>query len=119
VPQAHQAAITYQRGWGEYQRLPMIMFVIIGGGHPIMVGTGTPELVLETLDLAPDPDGNPYTKLALRPSGRDRDEGGAGHGAQEVSGGLLGQFARAVRCGVEQAEHRVDGGTQAGLSRVR
>jgi GntR family transcriptional regulator len=72
-----------------------------------------------TLDLAQDPDGNPYTKLALRPSGRDRDEGGAGHGAQEVSGGLLGQFARAVRCGVEQAEHRVDGGTQADLSRVR
>jgi glyoxylase-like metal-dependent hydrolase (beta-lactamase superfamily II) len=43
VPQAHQAAITYQRGWGKYQRLPMIMFVIIGGDHPIMVDTGTPD----------------------------------------------------------------------------
>ena len=43
VPQAHQAAITYQRGSGEYQRLPMIMFVIIGGEHPIMVDTGTPD----------------------------------------------------------------------------
>jgi glyoxylase-like metal-dependent hydrolase (beta-lactamase superfamily II) len=43
VPQAHQAAITYQRGWGKYQRLPMIMFVIIGGEHPIMVDTGTPD----------------------------------------------------------------------------
>jgi N-acyl homoserine lactone hydrolase len=43
VPQAHQAAITYQRGWDKYQRLPMMMFVIIGGDHPIMVDTGTPE----------------------------------------------------------------------------
>jgi len=43
VPQAHQAAITYQRGWGKYQRLPMIMFVIIGGDYPIMVDTGTPD----------------------------------------------------------------------------
>ena len=42
VPQAHQAAITYQQ-MGEYQRLPMIMFVIIGGEHPIMVDTGTPD----------------------------------------------------------------------------
>jgi len=35
-----------------------------------------------TLDLAPDPDGNPYKKLALRPCGRGRGEGGACHGAQ-------------------------------------
>ena len=72
-----------------------------------------------TLDLAPDPDGNPYRKLALRSSGRGRGEGGARHGAQELGHGLGGELARAVRRGVEQAEHRVDGGTQAGLSRLR
>ena len=43
VPQAHQAAITYQRGWGKYQRLPMIMFVITGGEYPIVVDSGTPQ----------------------------------------------------------------------------
>ena len=43
VPQAHDPAVTYQRGWGKHRKLPMIMFVIIGGDHPIMVDTGTPD----------------------------------------------------------------------------
>jgi N-acyl homoserine lactone hydrolase len=38
-------AITYHRGWGERHDVPMIMFVILGGEHPVVVdtGTGTPE----------------------------------------------------------------------------
>jgi N-acyl homoserine lactone hydrolase len=43
VPAANQAAVTYQRGWGKQVKLPMIMFVITGGDHPIMVDTGTPD----------------------------------------------------------------------------
>jgi N-acyl homoserine lactone hydrolase len=43
IPQAHEAAVTYQRGWGKYRKLPMIMFVITGGEYPIMVDTGTPD----------------------------------------------------------------------------
>ena len=42
VPKANEPAVTYQRGWGKHRRLPMIMFVIVGGEHPIMVDTGTP-----------------------------------------------------------------------------
>jgi glyoxylase-like metal-dependent hydrolase (beta-lactamase superfamily II) len=38
-------AITYHRGWGERLDVPMVMFVILGGEHPVVVdtGTGTPE----------------------------------------------------------------------------
>ena len=43
VPAAHEAAVTYQRNWDKHRRLPMIMFVIIGGDRPIMVDTGTPD----------------------------------------------------------------------------
>lgn len=43
VPRAHEAAVTYQRGWDKYRRLPMIMFVITGGDHPVIVDTGTPD----------------------------------------------------------------------------
>lgn len=37
------AALTYQRGWGQVQDIPQIMFVITGGAHPVVVDTGTPE----------------------------------------------------------------------------
>jgi hypothetical protein len=40
VPAAHEAAVTYQRNWDKHRRLPMIMFVIVGGDRPIMVDTG-------------------------------------------------------------------------------
>jgi N-acyl homoserine lactone hydrolase len=43
VPAAHDAAVTYQRNWDKHRKLPMIMFVITGGDHPIMVDTGTPD----------------------------------------------------------------------------
>jgi N-acyl homoserine lactone hydrolase len=43
VPSAHDAAVTYQRNWDKHRKLPMIMFVIIGGNRPIMVDTGTPD----------------------------------------------------------------------------
>jgi len=43
VPSAHDAAVTYQRNWDKHRKLPMIMFVIIGGDRPIMVDTGTPD----------------------------------------------------------------------------
>ena len=43
VPAAHDAAVTYQRNWDKHRKLPMIMFVIIGGDRPIMVDTGTPD----------------------------------------------------------------------------
>jgi len=37
------AALTYQRGWGQVQDVPQIMFVVTGGPHPVVVDTGTPE----------------------------------------------------------------------------
>lgn len=39
------AAISFQRGYGEFHDVPMIMFAITGGEFPIIVdtGTGTPE----------------------------------------------------------------------------
>ena len=37
------AAAQYQRGFGQFHDLPMIMFVITGGDHPIVVDSGTPE----------------------------------------------------------------------------
>jgi N-acyl homoserine lactone hydrolase len=43
VPEAHEPAVTYQRGWGKHRRLPMIMFVITGGEYPIVVDSGTPQ----------------------------------------------------------------------------
>jgi N-acyl homoserine lactone hydrolase len=36
-------ALTYQRGWGQVQDVPQIMFVITGGPRPVVVDTGTPE----------------------------------------------------------------------------
>jgi N-acyl homoserine lactone hydrolase len=36
-------AVMYQRGWGEVHDVAMIMFVIVGGEHPIVVDTGTPD----------------------------------------------------------------------------
>jgi N-acyl homoserine lactone hydrolase len=38
-----QAALTYQRGWGQFRDVPQIMFVITGGPRPVVVDTGTPE----------------------------------------------------------------------------
>lgn len=35
-------AITYHRGWQERVDTPQIIFVILGGGHPVLVDTGTP-----------------------------------------------------------------------------
>ncbi|MEU8346298.1 N-acyl homoserine lactonase family protein [Spirillospora sp. NPDC048832] len=37
------AALTYQRGWGQVQDVPQIMFVITGGPRPVVVDTGTPD----------------------------------------------------------------------------
>ncbi len=36
-------ALTYQRGYGETYDPAMIMFVIVGGEHPVVVDTGTPD----------------------------------------------------------------------------
>lgn len=36
------AALTFQRGWGQFQDVPQIMFVITGGPRPVIVDTGTP-----------------------------------------------------------------------------
>lgn len=43
------AALTYQRGWGEFRDVPQIMFVVTGGDKPVVVDTGTPtpEIVRE------------------------------------------------------------------------
>lgn len=43
------AALTYQRGWGQVQDCPQIMFVVLGGPSPVIVDTGTPapEIVRE------------------------------------------------------------------------
>lgn len=43
------AALTFQRGWGQFQEVPQIMFVITGGSRPVVVDTGTPspEIVRE------------------------------------------------------------------------
>ncbi|MBO0848776.1 MAG: N-acyl homoserine lactonase family protein [Pseudonocardia sp.] len=35
-------AITYHRGWHEQIDTPQIIFVILGGEHPVVVDTGTP-----------------------------------------------------------------------------
>lgn len=42
-----QPAITYMRGWDQRVDTPQMMFVILGGPHPVLVDTGTPapELV--------------------------------------------------------------------------
>jgi len=36
-------ALTYQRGWGEAQDCPQMLFAITGGPTPVLVDTGTPE----------------------------------------------------------------------------
>lgn len=43
-----KAALTYQRGYHELVDVHMIMFVILGGEHPVVVDTGTdtPEATL-------------------------------------------------------------------------
>src|ERR1700753_689643 len=43
VAAADEAAGAQQRNWDKHRRLPMIMFVIVGGDRPIMVDTGTPD----------------------------------------------------------------------------
>lgn len=37
------AALTYQRGFGQVQDCPQIMFAILGGPSPVLVDTGTPD----------------------------------------------------------------------------
>lgn len=36
----HKPSLTYLRGWGETLDIPLIMFVIQGGGAPVVVDTG-------------------------------------------------------------------------------
>ena len=36
----HKPSLTYLRGWGETLDIPLIMFVIQGGGAPVIVDTG-------------------------------------------------------------------------------
>lgn len=36
----HKPSLTYMRGWGETLDIPLIMFVIQGGGAPVVVDTG-------------------------------------------------------------------------------
>ncbi|MFB7992313.1 N-acyl homoserine lactonase family protein [Streptomyces sp. NPDC056002] len=36
----HKPSLTYVRGWGETLDIPLIMFVIQGGGAPVIVDTG-------------------------------------------------------------------------------
>lgn len=38
-----QAFVTLGHGWGEKVEAAIIMFVIVGGEHPIVVDTGTPD----------------------------------------------------------------------------
>lgn len=38
-----QPAVTYMRGWDKRVDTPQIIFVILGGDHPVVVDTGTPE----------------------------------------------------------------------------
>jgi N-acyl homoserine lactone hydrolase len=36
----HKPSLTYLRGWGEALDIPLVMFVIQGGGAPVVVDTG-------------------------------------------------------------------------------
>ena len=62
------SAITYQRGFGEVHDVAMIIFVIMGGPHPIVVdtGTGDHDFTLEHhgFDLDRSPEQEPLVALA-------------------------------------------------------
>jgi len=36
----HKPSLTYLRGWGEALDIPLVMFVVQGGGAPVVVDTG-------------------------------------------------------------------------------
>lgn len=42
-PRVREAALCMGRGWDEYVHLPMMMFLVLGGEHPVLVDSGTPE----------------------------------------------------------------------------
>lgn len=67
IPHVREVSVVYHGSWDTRRDLPIIMFVIVGGDHPIIVDTGAPEPTLVNRHYDPtfrrSPDHEPHRVL--------------------------------------------------------